>query len=206
MARLMGIVNVTPDSFSDGGLFLEPERAIAHARRLADEGADLLDIGGESTRPGARGVSATEELERVGPVLEGIRAAEAPLAGATISIDTSKVAVAEMALDVGVEIVNDVTALRSEPELAALCASRGCGLVLMHMQGTPRTMQEHPSYETWWTTSGLSWRSGSSSRSPRAWRRNGSGSTPGSASARPWSTTSSSCGGSTSWASSAGRS
>jgi dihydropteroate synthase len=147
MARLMGIVNVTPDSFSDGGLFLEPDRGIAHARRLVDEGADLLDVGGESTRPGARGVSGAEELERVRPVLEGVRAAEAPLAGATMSIDTSKVAVAEVALDIGAEIVNDVTALRSEPELAALCAERGCGLVLMHMQGTPRTMQENPSYD-----------------------------------------------------------
>ena len=147
MARLMGIVNVTPDSFSDGGLFLEPERAIEHARRLVDEGADLLDVGGESTRPGARAVSAAEELDRVGPVLEGVRAAEAPLAGAPISIDTSKVAVAEVALDIGAEIVNDVTALRSEPQLAALCAERGCGLVLMHMQGTPRTMQAAPHYE-----------------------------------------------------------
>jgi dihydropteroate synthase len=147
MARLMGIVNVTPDSFSDGGLFLEPERAIAHARRLAGEGADLLDVGGESTRPGARAVSAAEELERVRPVLEGVRAAEAPLARAAISIDTSKVAVAEVALDIGVEIVNDVTALRSQPELAALCAERGCGVVLMHMQGTPRTMQEDPTYD-----------------------------------------------------------
>ncbi len=139
--RLMGIVNVTPDSFSDGGLFLRPERAIEHGRRLVDEGADLLDVGGESTRPGARGVSADEELERVEPVLEGLRDGGAP-----ISIDTSKVAVAEVALDAGAEMVNDVTALRSEPELAALCAERGCGLVLMHMQGTPRTMQEAPRY------------------------------------------------------------
>jgi len=137
----MGIVNVTPDSFSDGGLFLRPEPAIEHGRRLVDEGADLLDVGGESTRPGARGVSADEELERVEPVLEGLRDGGAP-----ISIDTSKVAVAEVALDAGAEMVNDVTALRSEPELAALCAERGCGLVLMHMQGTPRTMQEAPRY------------------------------------------------------------
>jgi dihydropteroate synthase len=143
MARLMGIVNVTPDSFSDGGFFLEPQRAIEHARRLVDEGADLLDVGGESTRPGAGAVSAAEELDRVGPVLEGVRAAE----GIAVSIDTSKVAVAEVALDIGAEIVNDVTALRSEPQLAALCAERGCGLVLMHMQGTPRTMQEDPSYD-----------------------------------------------------------
>ena len=137
----MGIVNVTPDSFSDGGLFLRPERAIEHGRRLVDEGADLLDVGGESTRPGARGVSADEELERVEPVVEALRDVGAP-----ISIDTSKVAVAEVALDTGAEMVNDVTALRSEPELAALCAERDCGLVLMHMQGTPRTMQEAPRY------------------------------------------------------------
>jgi dihydropteroate synthase len=138
--RIMGIVNVTPDSFSDGGLFLNPDRAIEHGRRLLDEGADLLDVGGESTRPGARGVSATEELARVQPVLEG-------LDGAPISIDTSKVAVAEAALEAGARIVNDVTALRSEPELAGLCAERDCGLVLMHMQGTPRTMQRDPTYE-----------------------------------------------------------
>ncbi len=136
----MGIVNVTPDSFSDGGLFLRPERAVEHGRRLLDEGADLLDVGGESTRPGARGVSAAEERARVVPVLEG-------LDGAAISIDTSKVAVAEAALDAGARVVNDVTALRSEPDLAALCAERACGLVLMHMQGTPRTMQRDPTYE-----------------------------------------------------------
>jgi dihydropteroate synthase len=146
MARLMGIVNVTPDSFSDGGLFLNSERAVEHARRLVAEGAELLDVGGESTRPGAGAVSAAEELERVAPVLEGIGVAPG-LSGAAISIDTSKVAVAETALDIGAQIVNDVTALRSEPELASLCAARGCGLVLMHMQGTPRTMQESPSYD-----------------------------------------------------------
>ena len=167
--RLMGIVNVTPDSFSDGGLFLDPGRAVDHARALVDQGADLIDVGGESTRPGARGVSAAEELERVGPVLERLSAATRlrkkssqflqggawPAArgssptgiGVPVSIDTSKVAVAEAALDAGAEIVNDVTAFRAEPELAALCAERGCGVVLMHMQGTPRTMQENPVYE-----------------------------------------------------------
>jgi dihydropteroate synthase len=145
VAKLMGIVNVTPDSFSDGGLFLDPALAIEHALRLVDEGADLLDVGGESTRPGAGAVSAAEELDRVGPVLEGLR--DARLAGVGISIDTSKVAVAEAALDAGAGIVNDVTALRSEPQLAALCAERDCGLVLMHMQGTPRTMQQAPTYE-----------------------------------------------------------
>jgi dihydropteroate synthase len=142
VARLMGVVNVTPDSFSDGGRFLAPERAIAHARELAADGADLLDVGGESTRPGARAVSAEEELERVAPVLEGLDGVGAP-----ISIDTSKVTVAEAALDAGAEIVNDVTALRQEPALAGVCARRGCHVILMHMQGTPRTMQEHPTYD-----------------------------------------------------------
>jgi len=138
----MGIVNVTPDSFSDGGLFLTPERAIEHARRLAAAGAEFLDVGGESTRPGARAVGAEEELARVAPVLAGLRGVEA-----TVSIDTSKTAVAEAALDAGAEMVNDVTALRHEPSLAGLCAERGCGVVVMHMQGTPRTMQENPTYE-----------------------------------------------------------
>jgi len=139
---LMGIVNVTPDSFSDGGLFLDAERAGEHGRRLAAEGADLLDVGGESTRPGAEAVSAEEELRRVGPVVE-------TLAGADhrVSIDTSKLAVAERALGAGASMVNDVTALRAEPELAALCADRACEVVLMHMLGTPRTMQENPAYE-----------------------------------------------------------
>ena len=150
----MGIVNVTPDSFSDGGLFLDPGCAVEHARALVEEGADLLDLGGESTRPGARAVSAAEELERVGPVLErlldpgGEHATGGSTAiGVPVSIDTSKVAVAEVALDAGAEIVNDVTAFRVEPQLAALCAERGCEVVLMHMLGTPRTMQQNPVYE-----------------------------------------------------------
>ena len=141
-ALVMGIVNVTPDSFSDGGLFLEPASAIEHARKLVGDGADLLDIGGESTRPGARGVSAEEERQRVVPVLEALQGVGVP-----ISIDTSKASVAAPALDAGAEIVNDVTGLRSDPKLAALCAERDCGVVLMHMQGTPRTMQESPVYD-----------------------------------------------------------
>jgi dihydropteroate synthase len=139
---LMGVVNVTPDSFSDGGSFLHPERAARHARRLVADGADLVDVGGESTRPGAAAVSADEELERVGPVLERIAADEL-----RVSIDTSKLAVARAALDTGAVIVNDVTSFRTEPELAALCAERGCGVVLMHMLGTPRTMQDEPAYD-----------------------------------------------------------
>jgi len=142
MRVLMGVLNVTPDSFSDGGQFLDPGPAIEQARELVAGGADLLDIGGESTRPGSEGVTAEEELRRVGPVLEGLAGEDV-----RISIDTSKRAVAEVAIDAGAEIVNDVSALRSDPELAALCAERGCGVVLMHMLGTPRTMQERPSYE-----------------------------------------------------------
>jgi dihydropteroate synthase len=141
-AKIMGIVNVTPDSFSDGGEFLDPERAIAHGRELAGEGADLLDIGGESTRPGADAVAGEEELRRVTPVVEALARD-----GARVSIDTSKVAVAEAALDAGAVMVNDVTALRGEPELAELCSERGCELVLMHMLGDPRTMQENPAYD-----------------------------------------------------------
>jgi dihydropteroate synthase len=139
--KLMGVVNVTPDSFSDGGLFLDAEAAVAHGRELAREGAEILDIGGESTRPGAEEVSVEVELDRVLPVVRG-------LAGiATVSIDTSKAAVAEAALDVGASIVNDVTALRHEPEIGALCADRDAGLVLMHMQGDPWTMQKNPVYD-----------------------------------------------------------
>jgi dihydropteroate synthase len=143
--RLMGVVNVTPDSFSDGGLFLDPEAAIEHGRALAAAGADVLDIGGESTRPGADAVSATDELHRTVAVVEELAGPEG--GGAVLSIDTSKRTVAEAALTAGATMVNDVTALRSEPELAALCADRGCELVLMHMQGDPRTMQENPTYD-----------------------------------------------------------
>jgi dihydropteroate synthase len=142
-ARIMGIVNVTPDSFSDGGEFLDPGRAIGHGRDLAAEGADVLDIGGESTRPGAKGVTAEEELVRVGPVVEALARDEGP----PVSIDTSKLAVAEAAIAAGAEMVNDVTAFRAEPELAGLCADRDCEVVLMHMLGDPRTMQENPVYE-----------------------------------------------------------
>ena len=139
---LMGVLNVTPDSFSDGGDFLHPERAARHARRLVADGAELVDVGGESTRPGAAAVSAEQELDRVGPVLERIAADDV-----RVSIDTSKLAVAEAALDAGAEIVNDVTSFRSEPDLAGLCAERDCGVVLMHMLGTPRTMQDDPTYD-----------------------------------------------------------
>jgi dihydropteroate synthase len=139
--KLMGVVNVTPDSFSDGGLFLDAEAAVAHGRALAGQGAEILDVGGESTRPGAEEVSAGEEMARVVPVVRGLADA------ATVSIDTSKAAVAEAALDAGATIVNDVTALRHDPEIGVLCAQRGAGLVLMHMQGDPRTMQDEPSYD-----------------------------------------------------------
>lgn len=138
---VMGIVNVTPDSFSDGGEWLDPATAIAHGHALVAQGAAILDIGGESTRPGAEPVSETEELRRVVPVLEGLAGA-----GARLSIDTSKAAVAAAAIDVGATIVNDVTALRGDPEMAALVAERGCEVCLMHMLGQPRTMQRNPRY------------------------------------------------------------
>ena len=139
---VMGIVNVTPDSFSDGGLSLDRDAALAHGRRLIAEGAAILDVGGESTRPGAAPVSAAEELRRVVPVIEGLAGA-----GARLSIDTSKAQVAAAALDAGASIVNDVTALRGDPRMAALVAERGCEVCLMHMLGEPRTMQRDPVYE-----------------------------------------------------------
>ena len=138
---VMGVVNVTPDSFSDGGVHLDPDVAAAAARRMAEEGAAIVDIGGESTRPGSAGVSAQEELRRVLPVLERL-GGEVPL-----SIDTSKAAVAQAALERGAIFVNDVTALHGDPELAEVVAGSGAYLCLMHMQGRPRTMQEEPRYE-----------------------------------------------------------
>ncbi len=140
---VMGVVNVTPDSFSDGGQWLDPAAAIAHGRELAAEGAAILDVGGESTRPGAEPVGEAEELRRVIPVIERLAAA----GGAAISIDTTKAAVARAALAAGASYVNDVTALRADPALAAVVAEAGCDCCLMHMQGSPRTMQEHPHYD-----------------------------------------------------------
>ncbi|MFL5894800.1 MAG: dihydropteroate synthase [Thermoleophilaceae bacterium] len=139
---VMGIVNVTPDSFSDGGLFLDPDAAIDHGERLAGEGAAILDVGGESTRPGAEPVAADRELERVLPVVAGLAAT-----GATISIDTTKAAVAQQALTNGATIVNDVSALRFDPDLAGVAADANATTVLMHMLGDPRTMQDDPRYD-----------------------------------------------------------
>jgi dihydropteroate synthase len=139
----MGVVNVTPDSFSDGGAFLDAEAAIAQGRRLAREGADLVDVGGESTRPGAAPIGADEELRRVLPVVEALAIDGA----ATVSIDTSKVEVAQAALDAGAGYVNDVTAFRAAPELAGLVADRDVDCCLMHMLGEPRTMQSDPRYD-----------------------------------------------------------
>ena len=137
---VMGIVNVTPDSFSDGGRYLSAPAALEHAHRLIDEGADLLDIGGESTRPGAADVSERDEIERVVPLMEALRSTAVPL-----SVDTSKPGVMRAALAAGASIVNDVRAFQEEGAPEAVVSSR-CGLVLMHMQGTPRTMQREPHY------------------------------------------------------------
>ena len=136
----MGVVNVTPDSFSDGGEHLDPDRAVAHARALIAEGADVVDVGGESTRPYADPVDADEERRRVVPVIER-------LAGVPVSVDTSKAAVARAALDAGASYVNDVTAFRGDPDMAALVAERGARCCLMHMLGEPRTMQDDPRYD-----------------------------------------------------------
>jgi dihydropteroate synthase len=137
---VMGIVNVTPDSFSDGGVNFRPEDAIATARRMFEDGAAIVDVGGESTRPGAEPVSAEEELRRVVPVLEALEG------GVPVSIDTAKAEVARRALDLGAELVNDVTALRSDPDLAGVVAESDAYVCLMHMQGEPRTMQADPRY------------------------------------------------------------
>jgi dihydropteroate synthase len=137
---VMGVVNVTPDSFSDGGVNFAAEDAVASARRMVGEGAAIVDVGGESTRPGSVGVSVDEELRRVVPVLE-------QLEGVPVSIDTSKAEVARRALALGAELVNDVTALRGDPELAGVVADSGAYLCLMHMLGEPRTMQVDPRYD-----------------------------------------------------------
>jgi dihydropteroate synthase len=139
----MGVVNVTPDSFSDGGLYFSVDAAVAHAEKLAGEGASVLDVGGESTRPGASPVPLADELERVVPVVERLSGL-----GSSISIDTRKAAVASAALDSGASIVNDVSAFRHDPEMASVVASAGAGCCLMHMLGgDPRTMQADPRYD-----------------------------------------------------------
>jgi dihydropteroate synthase len=142
--RLMGIVNVTPDSFSDGGRFLQPGAAIEHSLRLVGEGAEILDVGGESTRPGAEPVGAEIELERVQPVIEGLAAAGT---GVQISVDTSKATVASASLRAGASLVNDVSAFRADPQMAGVVADSDAECCLMHMLGEPRTMQQDPRYE-----------------------------------------------------------
>ncbi|NWG13366.1 MAG: dihydropteroate synthase [Acidobacteria bacterium] len=140
VTRIMGILNVTPDSFYDGGRFLDPSAAAAQARRIAEAGADILDIGAQSTRPGSIGISAEEELSRIVPVLEAL-GDDYPL---PVSIDTSKAEVARKALERGASIINDVTSLQNDPEVGKLVAESGAGIVLMHMRGTPATMQQMP--------------------------------------------------------------
>jgi dihydropteroate synthase len=136
----MGVVNVTPDSFSDGGVNVDPDTAVAAGRRMVAEGAAIVDVGGESTRPGSGGVGLDEELRRIVPVLEGLQ-------GAPVSIDTAKAEVARRALALGAELVNDVTALRGDPDMAETVSVSDAYVCLMHMQGTPRTMQTRPTYD-----------------------------------------------------------
>lgn len=142
-ARVMGILNVTPDSFSDAGRHADPSAALEHARRLIALGAEIIDIGGESTRPGALPVSADEEIARTAPVIAALRGEWDGL----ISIDTMKAAVASAGLDAGADIVNDVSGLRADPAMPGVCAATGCGVVVMHMRGEPRTMQFAPHYD-----------------------------------------------------------
>jgi len=140
---LMGVINVTPDSFSDGGRFFDPAAAVDRGLRLAAEGADLLDVGGQSTRPGSQPIDAEEELRRVMPVVAGLcERADVP-----VSIDTSRAIVAREAVAAGAEVINDVTALTGDAEMAAFAAESGCGVCAMHMRGTPRTMQRDPVYD-----------------------------------------------------------
>lgn len=142
-ACLMGIVNVTPDSFSDGGEFLDAARAVDHALQLESEGAMILDIGGESTRPGAEPVSVDAELQRVVPVIQQLR----DQTDCLISIDTTKSQVAREALDAGADIVNDISGLTFDAEMPVVCANSDCGIIAMHIQGTPQTMQDDPTYD-----------------------------------------------------------
>lgn len=140
---VMGILNVTPDSFSDGGQFLDPQRALAHFERMVSEGADVIDIGAESTRPGSVAIDEQEEIRRLQPVLEAIgKRAMVP-----VSVDTRKAGVAERAIDCGAVIINDVSALQHDPQMGPVVARTGAGLVLMHMRGTPHTMQQYSHYE-----------------------------------------------------------
>lgn len=141
-AHIMGILNTTPDSFSDGGNFTTQHTALAHAREMIAHGATIIDIGGESSRPGASSVSPEEEISRTAPLIHTIRAQWNGL----ISIDTTKATVAREALAAGADIVNDISGLTADPEMPALCASTSCGLVIMHMQGTPGNMQDNPTY------------------------------------------------------------
>jgi len=140
----MGVLNVTPDSFSDGSAFFESRRALEQAVRMVDEGAEIIDVGGESTRPGANAVPEEEEIRRVIPVIEKMRSAGHKV---LISIDTSKAAVASAALEAGANIINDVTGGRGDAKMMTLAAERGAGFIIMHMQGTPRTMQKDPHYD-----------------------------------------------------------
>ncbi len=140
---IMGVLNVTPDSFSDGGRFFDPDAALAHALAMESEGAEILDIGGESTRPGATTVSLEEELRRILPVVRSVRENTRCL----ISIDTMKASVAAAAMEAGADIINDISGLRADPDMATVAAKTGAGLVVMHMQGTPQSMQQQPVYQ-----------------------------------------------------------